>query len=161
MPEKIKMLRKEKKWSQDNLSRAINIHSKHISRYEKGKTILGPETLKKIVNVFSVSTDYLMNDDVPRNEKIKIDDPELLEQFEVIGQLKPGSASSNLSRAGMQLSDGLFIWRARLDSNQRSSAPEADALSPGPRALINLVSCQSRNLRFLSRADSFEMTEYR
>jgi hypothetical protein len=25
-------------------------------------------------------------------------------------------------------------WYARLDLNQRSSAPEADALSPGPRA---------------------------
>lgn len=87
-PEKIKMLRKEKKWSQDVLSRAINIHSKHISRYENGKTFPGPETLKKIANVFGVSTDYLMNDDVPRDEKIKIDDPELLEQFEVIGQLK-------------------------------------------------------------------------
>jgi hypothetical protein len=44
--------------------------------------------LKKIANVFGVPTDYLMNDDVPRDEKIKIDDPELLEQFEVIGQLK-------------------------------------------------------------------------
>lgn len=44
--------------------------------------------MKKIANVFGVSTDYLMNDDVPRDEKIKIDDPELLEQFEVIGQLK-------------------------------------------------------------------------
>lgn len=44
--------------------------------------------MKKIANVFGVSTDYLMNDDVPRDEKIKIDDPELLEQFEVIGRLK-------------------------------------------------------------------------
>jgi hypothetical protein len=26
------------------------------------------------------------------------------------------------------------VWYARLDLNQRSSAPEADALSPGPRA---------------------------
>ena len=44
--------------------------------------------MKKIANVFGVPTDYLMNDDVARDEKIKIDDPELLEQFEVIGQLK-------------------------------------------------------------------------
>jgi hypothetical protein len=29
-----------------------------------------------------------MNDDVTRDEKIKIDDPELLEQFEVKSQLK-------------------------------------------------------------------------
>ena len=28
----------------------------------------------------------------------------------------------------------IVFWYARLDSNQRSSAPEADALSTGPRA---------------------------
>ena len=44
--------------------------------------------MKKIANVFGVPTDYLMNDDVARDEKIKIDDPELLEQFEVKSQLK-------------------------------------------------------------------------
>ncbi len=44
--------------------------------------------MKKIANVFGVPTDYLMNDDVTRDEKIKIDDPELLEQFEVKSQLK-------------------------------------------------------------------------
>ncbi len=86
--EKIKALRKEKKWSQDELSRTINIHSKHISRYENDKTVPGPETLKKIATAFGVSTDYLINDDVPRDEKIKINDPELLQQFEQIGQLK-------------------------------------------------------------------------
>ncbi len=34
--------------------------------------------------------------------------------------------------------DKLF-WYARLDLNQRSSAPEADALSPGPRAHADYV----------------------
>ena len=45
--EKIKALRKEKKWSQDDLSKAIAIHSKHISRYENNKATPSPDTLKK------------------------------------------------------------------------------------------------------------------
>ena len=86
--EKIKALRKEKMWSQDDLSHAINIHSKHISRYENDKTKPGPDVLKKIADAFGVSMDYLMYDNVPKDEKTKIYDPELLEQFEMMGQLK-------------------------------------------------------------------------
>ena len=41
-----------------------------------------------MANVFGVSMDYLMYDNVPRDEKMKIDDPELLEQFQMISQLK-------------------------------------------------------------------------
>jgi transcriptional regulator with XRE-family HTH domain len=85
--EKIKALRKEKKWSQDDLSKAIAIHSKHISRYENNKATPSPDTLKKMADVFGVSTDYLLQDNVPRDEKIKINDPELLHQFEMIGRL--------------------------------------------------------------------------
>lgn len=85
--EKIKTLRKEKKWSQDDLSKAISVHTKHISRYENGKASPGPEILKKMADAFGVSTDYLIYEDVPRNGKIKIDDPELLEHFERISQL--------------------------------------------------------------------------
>jgi hypothetical protein len=40
-----------------------------------------------MADVFEVSTDYLLQDNVPRDEKIKINDPELLHQFELIGQL--------------------------------------------------------------------------
>ena len=86
--DKIKTLRKEKKWSQDELSRLVNVHCKHISRYENGKAAPGPDILKKLAEAFEVSVDYLIYDNVPKHEKIKIDDPELLEQFEMVNQLK-------------------------------------------------------------------------
>jgi len=41
-----------------------------------------------MADVFGVSRDYLMYGNVPRDEKMKIDDPELLEQFQRISQLK-------------------------------------------------------------------------
>ena len=87
LAEKIKILRKEKKILQEDLSRAIDVHSKHISRYENGKATPGPDILKKMADFFEVSTDYLLYDNVPKNGKIKIDDPELLDQFEKIKQL--------------------------------------------------------------------------
>ena len=85
--EKIKALRKEKKWSQEDLSKAINVHKKHISRYENAKATPGSETLKKIATVFEVSTDYLMYNNSSKDGKIKIDEPELLEHFEKINRL--------------------------------------------------------------------------
>ena len=94
LSEKIKALRKEKKWSQDDLSKAIDVHTKHISRYENGKANPGPEILRRMADAFGVSTDYLIYDDVPRNGKIKIDDPELLENFEKITQLKEEDRST-------------------------------------------------------------------
>lgn len=105
--EKIKTLRKEKKWSQDDLSKAIGVHTKHISRYENGKATPGPEILKKIADAFGVSTDYLIYDDVPKNGKIKIDDPELLEHFERIGQLQEEDRSTikNVIKAMIMKSD--------------------------------------------------------
>jgi transcriptional regulator with XRE-family HTH domain len=92
--EKIKALRKEKKWSQSELSKTIDVHTKHISRYENGKATPGPEILKKMADAFGVSTDYLIYEDVHKNGKIKIDDPELLENFEKITQLKEEDKST-------------------------------------------------------------------
>ena len=38
-------------------------------------------------DLFGVSTDHLLQDDIPRDEKVKINAPELLHQFEMISQL--------------------------------------------------------------------------
>ncbi len=85
--DKIKALRKEKKWSQNDLGKAISVHSKHISRYENDKASPGPGILRKLADAFEVSADYLIYDNVSRDGKMKIYDPELLEQFEMIADL--------------------------------------------------------------------------
>lgn len=58
--ERIKLLRKEKGYSQDKLAKQIGADARQISRYETGKITPSAEALVKFVEVFDVSIDYLL-----------------------------------------------------------------------------------------------------
>lgn len=60
--EKIKQLRKEKNWSQDELAEKLHINATHLSRYETGKLIPSPAAIVKLAQAFNVSSDYLLTD---------------------------------------------------------------------------------------------------
>jgi transcriptional regulator with XRE-family HTH domain len=64
--DKIKLLRKEKGWSQDELSEKIGIDGRQISRYENGKFFPSAEVIINIAQVFDVSIDFLLLDGVER-----------------------------------------------------------------------------------------------
>ena len=86
--EKVKKLRKEKGWSQDEFADKIDIHGRHIGKYENGKVLPNAETLVKISRVFEVSIDYLLLDSNDNaNPAAKIQDRELLHNFELIDQM--------------------------------------------------------------------------
>lgn len=82
----IKILRKEKKWSQAELGNKIGGDARQISRYENGKIIPSAETIVKIAKVFDVSTDYLLLDNAPR-KAFDIEDPILLKRVESLQAL--------------------------------------------------------------------------
>ena len=64
--EKIKLLRKESGWSQDELARKIDADGRQISRYENGKFLPSADAFVKLAEAFNVSIDYLLLDDAPR-----------------------------------------------------------------------------------------------
>ena len=64
--EKVKKLRKDAGWSQDQLGEKIGIHGRHVGKYETGRALPGSETILKIAEVFNVSIDYLLRDDIDR-----------------------------------------------------------------------------------------------
>ena len=74
--ERIKQLRKEKKWSQDELANKIDADGRQVSRYERGKITPSVETLAKIAKAFEVTVDYLLVEEAPRKAFI-IEDKEL------------------------------------------------------------------------------------
>ena len=84
---KIVALRKERKWSQKDIAGKVQIDYKNVSRWETGRSIPSTEAVAKLAKIFEVTTDYLLFDNVPRNGRITINDPELLEQFEEISIL--------------------------------------------------------------------------
>jgi transcriptional regulator with XRE-family HTH domain len=64
--EKLKQLRKEKGWSQDELAFHAQIDGRQVSRYENGRVMPSVDVIVKIAKAYDVSIDYLLLDDVPR-----------------------------------------------------------------------------------------------
>jgi transcriptional regulator with XRE-family HTH domain len=80
--EKIKKLRFDKKWSQDQLAEKVGVGRQYISRYETGKISPNAENLQKLAEVFGVSIDYLLNDKETKNlASVGIKDKNLLNLF--------------------------------------------------------------------------------
>ena len=84
LSEKIKGLRKEKGWSQFLLGEKIGVHGKHISKWENGKFVPSCDALKKLAEVFEVSDDYLLFDNVSRCPT-EFTDPEITEKLGKLG----------------------------------------------------------------------------
>ena len=63
---KIKLLRQEKNWSQDELAFHAQIDGRQISRYENDKVTPSVEVVVKLAKAFEVSVDHLLLDDAPK-----------------------------------------------------------------------------------------------
>ncbi|EKR62086.1 DNA-binding helix-turn-helix protein [Leptospira weilii str. 2006001853] len=85
--DKVKKLRKEKGWSQDEFASKIGVHGRHIGKYENGSTMPNSETVIKMAKVFEVSTDYLLLGEGNANPTSKIRDQALLKEFEIVDQM--------------------------------------------------------------------------
>ncbi len=84
--EKIKKLRKEKGWSQEELSKKIGTDTRQVSLYENNKVSPSAETVVKIARTFNVSIDYLLSDDITRRP-LDMDYEAVFEQFQKINLL--------------------------------------------------------------------------
>lgn len=60
MHNRLKYLRNEKKITQRQLAKLLNLSSSTIAMYETGKRKPDCETLQRIADFFDVSTDYLL-----------------------------------------------------------------------------------------------------
>jgi len=64
--QKIKLLRQENSWSQDELAYNAQIDGRQVSRYENDHVIPSVEVVVKIAKAFNVCIDYLLLDEAPR-----------------------------------------------------------------------------------------------
>lgn len=65
---RLKMLRSEKKITQEELGKVVNVTKVSISGYENGNRTPDTETLQKLADFFNVSTDYLLGRADTKNE---------------------------------------------------------------------------------------------
>ncbi len=59
---KIITLRKQKKWSQDDLAKAVNVSQSIIGKYERNENQPSIEAALKLAKAFNVTLDYLIGD---------------------------------------------------------------------------------------------------
>lgn len=84
---KRRQLRKARNWSQDTLGAELDIHGRHIGKYETGKVMPGAETLVKIARVFGVSVDYLLLDEATPEPAAALTDQALLKEFAAVEKM--------------------------------------------------------------------------
>jgi transcriptional regulator with XRE-family HTH domain len=86
--EKIKKLRKERQWSQADLADKLNVHLTHISRLETGKYPPSLELLKKLAQIFEVTTDYLLFDSIDNLEAVNFQKKPLYDKIKMLETLE-------------------------------------------------------------------------
>jgi transcriptional regulator with XRE-family HTH domain len=83
--EKIKVLRKNMNMSQQELAGKLHIHVTHLSKMENGHLTPSIDIVQRMMKVFAVSADQLLNDE--ENRVVDIQNHELNEQLALISQL--------------------------------------------------------------------------
>lgn len=69
--EKIKKIRKESNLTQEELSEKLNVSRQAITKWETGEGIPDIENLKQISNLFNISIDELVKEDLDANVNVK------------------------------------------------------------------------------------------
>lgn len=64
LSEKITMLRKRNGWSQEELADKLDVSRQAVSKWESTATIPDLDKILKMSNIFGVTTDYLLKDDI-------------------------------------------------------------------------------------------------
>lgn len=83
--EKIKVLRKAANMSQQELSDKIHIHVTHLSKMENGHLVPSIDIVQRLMKVFTVSADQLLNED--ESSVVDIQNHEVNDQLAMINQL--------------------------------------------------------------------------
>jgi len=84
---RLRELRRQKDLSQTVLAERVQVHSTHISRYERGLSRPSADTLKRLADVLGVSGDYLLEGATDEAAKARFEDRELLRRFQEVQEL--------------------------------------------------------------------------
>jgi transcriptional regulator with XRE-family HTH domain len=85
--ERFKKLRRQKGLSQQEVADQLGMHFTNISRYERGLASPSSETLKKLAEILSVSSGYLIEGALEDGAQAHFEDRELLLQFQQVQNL--------------------------------------------------------------------------
>jgi transcriptional regulator with XRE-family HTH domain len=91
--QRIRQLRRDRNWSQEEFGEKIDIHVQTIGVYEKDDTIPSALVLKKMAEVFGVTSDFLLFGET-EGGAAKIKNKELLKRVEQLDRISPEGLKS-------------------------------------------------------------------
>jgi len=81
LAEKIMALRKKNGWSQEELAEQVKVSRQSVSKWESMQSVPDLDKILLLAQVFGVSTDYLLKDDMAEEEYVQVPD-------EVLGDVR-------------------------------------------------------------------------
>jgi len=105
--DRIRQLRKERDWTQDELAQRVGIMSQNVARYENGRTTPRKRMLEQFAEAFEITTDQLLSD--PKNyDPLQTEDPELARLFREIVSM------SDVDRAAVKRVLTMVVKQSRI-----------------------------------------------
>ena len=74
--DKVIMLRKRNGWSQEELAEKMNVSRQSVSKWEGAQSIPDLEKILRLSELFGVTTDYLLKDELEETEYVDTPDVE-------------------------------------------------------------------------------------
>ena len=68
--DKVVQLRKKSGWSQEELAEKLNVTRQSVSKWEGAQSIPDLEKILQLAQIFGVSTDYLLKDELDRKSVV-------------------------------------------------------------------------------------------
>lgn len=85
--QRLRQIRRQKNLSQADLAELVDVHSTHITRYERGMSRPSADTLKRLADALGVSGDYLLNGLSAITTETPIEDTEVLIRFKEVEKM--------------------------------------------------------------------------
>ena len=119
---KIKYLRLERGWTQDDLGKLLNVQKAAISKYENGIASPSIEILKTMSSLFGVSIDYLLDND---------------KKSQLTNKFLSDEQSSLLKKYDALADDGRQLIQSLLNSLLISHPKKSSAVIQGNNKFVN------------------------
>jgi transcriptional regulator with XRE-family HTH domain len=85
--QRLRKLRQERSFTQQQLAQKAQVHYTHISRYEADKSKPAADTLRRLAEALATTTDYLMDGATEDTARTRLSDKALLQRFQEVEQL--------------------------------------------------------------------------
>lgn len=165
--EKIMELRKQNGWSQEELASLIGVSRQSVSKWESGSSIPDMEKILKLSEIFCVSTDYLLKDNLEQEEKYIVDPMEKnieqrqisMEEADAFMELRVSTATTTgIAVAGYIISAAVLLFIMGL--YETHIFPISENMAGGSGFALMLIGVACSTAYFVMHGLRMEKYEY-